>query len=227
MSSFVCDDEYDVCDHCRLELPVVDFFERHQYTQHHEDHDYYCVSCERHWHDDAGYINDTVMCPDCGLMTKAFRTENSPLWVDGVTTTCKWCVRKRDAFDLELRESAAQFCKAERMLNRARSRSTYYGVPFSLSVELLRKIMVKICPVLRIRLNYGNSIISDNSPSLDRFCPKQGYVEGNVRVISNLANRIKTNATTEQVEAVAKWMRAVEEAQASQSKYQEPTEGQQ
>jgi hypothetical protein len=50
---------------------------------------------------------------------------------------------------------------------------------------------------------------SDGSPSLDRIDPKKGYVKGNVAVISYKANRIKQDATPEELEAVASWLRSV------------------
>jgi hypothetical protein len=48
--------------------------------------------------------------------------------------------------------------------------------------------------------------VNDNSPSLDRKTPELGYVRGNVAFISTKANRIKSNATTEEIFAVAKYL---------------------
>jgi len=42
------------------------------------------------------------------------------------------------------------------------------------------------------------------SPSIDRMNPKLGYVKGNVRVISQLANGMKQHATLEEVEQFCK-----------------------
>ena len=44
---------------------------------------------------------------------------------------------------------------------------------------------------------------SDFSPSFDRIYPKKGYTKGNVIVISNKANRIKTDATVKEIRKVA------------------------
>lgn len=67
------------------------------------------------------------------------------------------------------------------------------------------------CPVLGIELVYrvgrGSGPKAD-SPSIDRINPKLGYVKGNVAVISHRANIIKTDATAEELEAVAAWVRA-------------------
>jgi hypothetical protein len=40
---------------------------------------------------------------------------------------------------------------------------------------------------------------SANSPSLDRIVPEVGYIDGNVRVISDRANRLKSNRTLVQL----------------------------
>jgi hypothetical protein len=40
---------------------------------------------------------------------------------------------------------------------------------------------------------------SENSPSLDRIRPERGYVPGNVRVLSDRANRLKSNLTYEEL----------------------------
>ena len=46
-----------------------------------------------------------------------------------------------------------------------------------------------------------------NSPSLDRIRPQLGYVAGNVRVISNRANHLKSNGTISEFEAVLAYMK--------------------
>jgi hypothetical protein len=67
----------------------------------------------------------------------------------------------------------------------------------------------KRCPVLGIELNYTvrTGGPEDNSPSIDRFNNSLGYVRGNVRVISNRANRLKSDGTAEEHEAVFLYMK--------------------
>lgn len=87
----------------------------------------------------------------------------------------------------------------------AKKRAAIEGVAFDLKVEDI--VIPNECPVLGIRLirNKGRGG-GDTSPTLDRFVPTNGYVLGNIEVISFLANRIKSNATFEQIKAVADWM---------------------
>jgi hypothetical protein len=61
------------------------------------------------------------------------------------------------------------------------------------------------CPILGIPLfpRRGKQGGSDNSPSLDRIEGKFGYVKGNVIVISNRANRLKSDATIKELRDIA------------------------
>ena len=88
-------------------------------------------------------------------------------------------------------------------LSRARARAQKYDLPFSLTAEDI--VIPTHCPVLGIPLSHGGGRMTDASPSLDKVIPALGYVPGNVVVISNLANRIKTNATPWQLMQVAQY----------------------
>lgn len=93
----------------------------------------------------------------------------------------------------------------ERMLwLAARHRALKDNIPFD--IELSDIIIPEFCPALGMPLQRGRQGGSDSSPTLDKFIPELGYVRGNVAVISGKANRIKSNATAEEVTAVAKWM---------------------
>jgi hypothetical protein len=91
------------------------------------------------------------------------------------------------------------------LLYSAKRRAKKYGVPFALIPEDIT--IPKACPVLGTELKRGVGGSTDNSPTLDRHIPSLGYVKGNIDIISSLANRIKTDATLEQVEKVLNWMK--------------------
>lgn len=92
------------------------------------------------------------------------------------------------------------------MVANARARAKRAGVPFSLSAADI--VIPSHCPVLGIPLarQLGRQGGGDSSPSLDRLVPELGYTPANTIVLSNRANRIKTDATLEEVEAVAAWL---------------------
>jgi hypothetical protein len=64
------------------------------------------------------------------------------------------------------------------------------------------------CPILGMKLERGLDGGLDNSPSLDRIIPALGYVPGNVRVISNRANRIKSDSTPEELSRILTYVLA-------------------
>lgn len=91
---------------------------------------------------------------------------------------------------------------AKRLLAQAKMRAKKRGLPFN--IELIDVPIPTHCPVLGIPIlvssQRGNC---PNSPSIDRIIPHLGYVKGNVIVVSVHANRIKTNATPEEIQRVA------------------------
>lgn len=102
--------------------------------------------------------------------------------------------------------------------DRARRRARRIGVAFDLTVQDIRDLWPADgrCPALGAPLvpNIGKEgdagKASPYSPSLDRIDPARGYVQGNVAVISQLANSIKTYATEPgQLRQVADWMERV------------------
>lgn len=88
-------------------------------------------------------------------------------------------------------------------LNTIRLRCLKSGVPFDIGWRDLD--WPTHCPILGMELA-RNDLASDksSSPSIDRLVPELGYIKGNVRVVSKLANSMKSNATREQIEMFCK-----------------------
>jgi hypothetical protein len=93
-----------------------------------------------------------------------------------------------------------------RMLSRAKVRSASVGAVCTLTVDDIN--IPERCPVLDIPLvcHSGTSGGKINSPSLDRIDTTVEYVPGNVQVISQLANAMKSSATPEQMLKFADWV---------------------
>jgi hypothetical protein len=91
------------------------------------------------------------------------------------------------------------------MLVDSRGRAKRKGYPHTITEKDI--VIPEFCPYLGIPLCLSNDKKWDNSPSLDKKVPSLGYVPGNVEVISEKANRIKTNASADEVSKVAKRMR--------------------
>lgn len=89
------------------------------------------------------------------------------------------------------------------LVNGARRRAKHQRVPFAINFQDLE--MPDVCPVLGLKFDWENQT-TPNSPSIDRLNPNLGYVPGNVVIICHMANRIKSNATPNQIRAVADWV---------------------
>lgn len=86
------------------------------------------------------------------------------------------------------------------MFRRARLRARELGLPFD--IELSDVVIPARCPILGIPLRIGKGKLSDNSPSLDRVVPRKGYVKGNVVVVSFRVNRMKSDATVQELRKI-------------------------
>jgi len=141
--------------------------------------------------------------------------------VDGKSNVCKSCKgdqikessrykdykakhKRQYAEDPEYRnmmkDKAAAFRRDHNdqvLLSQAKIRSNRFGLEFNLDLSDI--IIPEFCPILGVKLVRGTKTKSTFSPSLDRIDNSKGYIKGNVRVISNLANTMKNNATKEQL----------------------------
>ena len=87
--------------------------------------------------------------------------------------------------------------KEKYMLNAAKKRALKKGLEFT--IESHDIVIPEFCPLLEIKLEFGTKDNYLYTPSLDRIDSTKGYVKGNVRVISNLANSMKNCATNKEL----------------------------
>lgn len=82
----------------------------------------------------------------------------------------------------------------------------YQGIPFDLTVEDF--VIPSHCPVLGIPLSFWHERgrRPDGTPSVDRVIPSLGYVKGNVRIISERANRLKQDASLDELRALVRYV---------------------
>ena len=84
------------------------------------------------------------------------------------------------------------------------------GIEFNLDAKYLESIWTGVCPVLGLALNMpmkdAKGRGSLNTAHLDRFDPKKGYIKGSVAWVSGRANRIKYDATLEELKSLVSWM---------------------
>lgn len=122
---------------------------------------------------------------------------------------CKPCLRKantdRKNADRELHNAKRKAYLRDdpriALLSGAKTRAKRDSLPCSITREDI--VIPTHCPALGILLVINDDKVGYNSPTLDKIVPSLGYVAGNVVVVSHLANRIKSNATSEQLRLVA------------------------
>ena len=93
------------------------------------------------------------------------------------------------------------------MLSDAHRRAKRDGVPFALQLQDIQ--IPAHCPLLGVELKVGVGKRTDNSPTLDKIIRARGYVCGNVMVVSHRANRIKSDATLEELALLLERLRAL------------------
>jgi hypothetical protein len=97
------------------------------------------------------------------------------------------------------------------LLYAARDRAPKLGI--QVDIELSDVVVPAVCPVFGTPFEVGHR---DRAASLDRTDPSKGYVKGNVRVISFRANRLKSNATLQELKALVAWLEKVQPEPARQ-----------
>lgn len=89
--------------------------------------------------------------------------------------------------------------------SRSRTRARAAKIPFNLAPKHIP--LPTTCPILNILLDYtavGVRLAAD-SPSIDRIDNTRGYEPGNVQVISHRANKLKNDATLDELIALGNW----------------------
>lgn len=118
----------------------------------------------------------------------------------GLDYRCREC-RKLEAKRRRESNYFVEYCRTKR------GECKQKGIPFNLTPEYLESIWTGVCPIFHTELHRASEGKgSHKSAHLDRLDPDKGYVIGNVAWISGRANRIKYDATIEELRAIADWM---------------------
>ena len=89
--------------------------------------------------------------------------------------------------------------------DKAKRRAKQQKLDFNITPEDI--IIPRRCPALGIPIQVLSGVY-DHSATLDCVNPARGYVKGNVAVISRRANRIKNNATADELMDIGRWLRS-------------------
>lgn len=127
----------------------------------------------------------------------------SPCNKGGRLRRCKKC-RSEAASKSQKKRKQTDSCY--RLWASSQNNARKKGVEHTIQISDIPKPVV--CKYLGIKLLYSRTAESGRlrhpyAPSIDRIDSSRGYVPGNIQVISDLANRMKQNATITQLVAFA------------------------
>ena len=146
------------------------------------------------WKENSDWPEGYRGCTKCGkIKTLSEFHKHRQCW-GGYNSVCKACrvpVSK---------ENYKNNTREYNIWHRAKTRSKASGLEFNL--ELTDIVIPELCPVFKVPFITGDT---DLTPSIDRIDPTKGYIKGNIIIISNKANRIKSNATPEEIMQVAQF----------------------
>jgi hypothetical protein len=145
-----------------------------------------CTKCDKEWPETTEYWETRWL--ERGLAGHA-------CW-------CKQCTRANDR---------ARYKKPQRWAQQSISNKVKVGHIIDIDPAYIESIWPKDnkCPLLEEELIFGSSKLHSMSPTIDRIIPELGYTKGNVVIVSHLANRIMSNATSKQVQLVGKNMKKI------------------
>lgn len=139
--------------------------------------------------------NTLLRCGHCGHVKQACEFSEHPDSQNGFDQTrCKVCKRSQRKWE--------NIPIEKRIHQRVKQRAAEKGIPFDLDVTDIA--LPDKCPVLGRPFIYGDH---NWTYSIDRKNPLKGYMKGNIAVISNRANMMKSTATTEEVGLLFEWMK--------------------
>lgn len=93
------------------------------------------------------------------------------------------------------------------MIRMSRCRAKKIGVEFTLTATDI--IIPHECPILNIPLFFTKGKVTHNTPSIDRINNNKGYTPDNIQIVSTRANKLKNDATIEELELLIEHMRRI------------------
>ncbi len=176
---------FKVCVECMARKPIGEFV---RYIGSTDGHRNICLPCNRVRNRASYRKRQIFICKNPALVTARSNNRN-----------------KNQKIREVLGNDASR--KIIQMHLSAKSRAKKKGLEFDVTPNDLLELYVERCPILNIKLNWkgGRSRkgATFDSPSLDRKIPSLGYVKDNLWIISYRANTIKSDATPEELIAVA------------------------
>lgn len=161
-------------------------------------------------------------CRTCRRLLEPAQFWRQPNKRNGLQSECKTCMKGRTTAyhrthrdELRPRNNAVITARRRRdplkaFMASIRNRAKVRGLPCTITEDDL--VFPERCPILGIPLSFGLGMgaghglaFRDSRYSADRIDNSKGYVPGNVVIVSYRANRIKSDASAQELTAVARF----------------------
>ena len=169
------------------------------------------------------YTPQSKECPVCSTVKLFSEFNNNKAAKDGKQRLCRSCdntrlkenrnARREHYKKYEKNYRKERFndlsYRLQNLLNASRARARNKNREHTLTKEDLYDLypVDNKCPVFGFDLEWNTSGFRETSPSIDRIDSSKGYTKDNVQIISWKANRLKSYATVEDLEAVLAYMK--------------------
>jgi len=162
------------------------------------------------------------LCSSCKQIKNLEEFSVNNATKDGLQYNCKSCdnayqrKRKKEKSS-EIKENSKKYLKRKRkdrewrlkqLFQSAKARAKNNGREFTITVEDVFKMYPEngMCPVFNFKLEWGDRGFREHSPSIDRIDSSKGYTKENCQIISWKANRLKTDATVNELKALVQFL---------------------
>jgi len=152
-------------------------------------------------------------CLECKPYSEFYKTTSNQRSLDGFRKQCKQCHSSFSHNQPNRKKIANNYYKRKKQENpalfmwkQAKHRAKYDYGDMEFSIEVGDIVLPEVCPYLGVGFI---PLDKEFGYSLDRIDSSKGYTKGNIRVISYKANRMKSNATEQELISFAKGVLAV------------------
>ena len=125
---------------------------------------------------------------------------------DGLSCYCKQCTREKTVKKYHA-SASNHLWKLESTLKASKTRAKRKNLEHTLTLDEMISLYPpdNMCPIFGVELAWG--FPKDTSPSLDRIDSSKGYTFENCQIICNKANRIKADASIEELELLVEYLK--------------------
>ncbi len=96
------------------------------------------------------------------------------------------------------------------LYNHLKASAKKRNIEFTLTMVDLYDLSFPIsCPILKIPLFFNRGMVKDSSYSIDRIDSSKGYTSDNIIVISYKANRLKSDGTLAELNAMSEFYKTI------------------